>query len=184
MVFAFDRQPNMPCSHEDTCTDFVEIRATSDPTFDAVKFCSCGQSSGRVVKTDLGQAAIHFNTFSGQSKSGFRLHVYSTCSGTSAASLTEECIITDTGYDYEGSKTRTDSGASCNAWSGQSALDAFSFPDSSLGEAGSKCRNPNSRASAWCYIGGNYRNTGDCSFPECRKSISNNSSYLFIYFFF
>ena len=84
-----------------------------------------------------------------------------------------ECSFTSTGYDYQGSLAKTDSG-NCYSWAGQTALTNMEFPDKSLLDAGSQCRNPDSRAQPWCYTGRSYDQVGYCnSIPQCRKLIDH-----------
>ena len=155
----------MGCNYADTCNDFVEIKGFSVQDANGAKFCKCGLNSGRYTVNE-NKAVVFFKSADATTTNGFSLKVYATCSGTSASSLTKECVITNSGYDYAGSQTRTDGGATCRPWSGQNTYQAYNFPGASFSSA---CRNPDSRTSPWCYTT-SYSATDKCStIPQCRK---------------
>lgn len=159
------------CLSATTCTDYVEIRtnleAGSTTGTPGMRFCACGVNSGRAVTFDGDSARVLFRTLhSANGGDGFKLVVYATCGDTKASTLDKECVITSTGYDYEGSKATTADGAACEAWPGNA--DPFSFPRGVIADSANFCRNPSSiQNGPWCYTSVVNQVAAQCSVPQC-----------------
>ena len=194
LIFGQRGQPDLPCSSSDTCIDYFEIRNDTTQLEKAGhRFCMCGRSSGRIAKVDANEAFVYFRSADSDLKKlsgrGFQLHVFATCGKHPASDVTKECIVTESGYDYEGQEfKKTKSGEQCMSWAGQNHYGELSMPDETLEAAGSACRNPNSNNQPWCYTDRSFQNFANCdNIPKCGNfeiifSIFFNSQKFFIDF--
>ena len=65
---------------------------------------------------------------------------------------------------------QVDSSNNCLPWAGQNDEPAMSFPDNSLLEAGSNCRNPTSDLHPWCFTSNSSSLREYCTkIPSCSK---------------
>ena len=72
------------------------------------------------------------------------------------AAANKGCRRTRVGKEYNGTKSTTKSGRTCQAWSqtphGHKINDSVNFPDETLEEAANYCRNPDDEPNGpWCY---------------------------------
>ena len=79
------------------------------------------------------------------------------------------CIGDNVGWSYTGSRSHTQKGLPCLAWSSRNYRDASRFPDGSVSEASNFCRNPTkSTGGPWChYMRGNSVAWDYCDIPLC-----------------
>jgi len=84
-----------------------------------------------------------------------------------------DCRISETGAEYAGVLSTTSTGRSCLRWDSLSQhatklQDANRFPDASLYDTSSYCRNPDRNSGGpWCYWGDNESSWEHCSIPSC-----------------
>ena len=90
-----------------------------------------------------------------------------------SAEMTVDCKKTKKGIGYIGNIAKTESGKDCQRWDSNSphevstSITADKFPDSSIGEAENKCRNPDNGERPWCYTNDPNIRWEYCNVPLC-----------------
>ena len=77
-----------------------------------------------------------------------------------------ECYTYGLSNMYQGRRTCSFTGKTCQRWDSHGYTNAALFPDSSVAAAGSYCRDPGAtNGQPWCYIDTDV--TEICEIPEC-----------------
>ncbi|XP_025079259.1 uncharacterized protein LOC112555197 [Pomacea canaliculata] len=93
---------------------------------------------------------------------------------SSGASKALQCLQSPAGVEYKGDINFTVSGRECLRWDAKQLANPSpdDLPDSSVAEAGNKCRNPVSRLKdrPWCYVDGGGQDWEYCCIPSCEAT--------------
>ena len=99
--------------------------------------------------------------------------------------MTVDCKKTQKGISYIGNIAKTESGKDCQRWDSNSphtkeaSITADKFPDSSIGDAENKCRNPDNEERPWCYTTDPNERWAYCNVPLCDGKFYNTRFFRF-----
>lgn len=101
----------------------------------------------------------------------------------------EGCKNTKLGEDYEGSKSVSKSGKTCQRWDTQTPHshtrnNVNDFPESQLEDAANYCRNPDNEPDGpWCYTTDPNKRWEYCDVPLCGRSSAYSLIVIYILLF-